>query len=398
MAELNRREVFALKIVADENIPFVREAFGAHGDVELHAGRSIGAEQVRDADALLVRSVTPVRADLLRDSRVSFVGTATIGTDHVDLDWLRERGIGFASAPGSNANSVAEYVVAALLCLAEREGVQLAGRTLGVVGVGNVGGRVVALATALGLRVLRNDPPKARETGDAMYRPLEEVLGEADVVTLHVPLEREGPDATLGMVDEAFLARMKPGSWLLNTSRGAVASSAALVRARRSGRLSGLVCDVWEGEPLPRRDLVEAADLGTPHIAGYSFDGKLAGVEMILEAFCRHFGFEPRWNAESHLPPPGEPVCRIAGGDPQAVCRMAVRHAYDIEVDDADLRATLSLPDPERAVAFDRLRREYRVRREFRAFEIVAEPDVPAVAVETLRALGFRVPASAKTE
>jgi erythronate-4-phosphate dehydrogenase len=236
-----------MKIVADENIPLVKQAFGSFGEVETMPGRKIGPEAVRDAEALLVRSITRVDAALLSGSRVRFVGTATIGVDHVDRDWLKREGIGFASAPGSNAESVAEYVVAALLVLAERMNTSPAGKSLGVIGVGNVGSRVARNARALGMRVLLNDPPLKRATGDARYLTLEETL-QADIVSLHVPLTREGLDRTWHLADEDFFRRMRPGSVFINTSRGAVAVCEGWMKALGK-TLSAAVLDVWEHEP-----------------------------------------------------------------------------------------------------------------------------------------------------
>ena len=379
-----------MKIVADENIPCVREAFERLGAVELHAGRDVTPQIVADADILLVRSVTRVDAALLRGSRVRFVATATIGTDHVDLEALQQLGIGFAAAPGSNANSVAEYVVTALLVLAKRTGRPLSGLRLGIVGVGNVGRRVAARARALGLMdPLLNDPPRARAEGPAGFVSLDRLLAEADIVTLHVPLVAEGPDRTRHLVDRRFVEALRPGAWLLNTARGAVAETEALIAGRRSRRLGALVCDVWEGEPRPSPDLVEVADLGTPHIAGYSTDGKLEGVRMIHEAACRHLGIAPDWDPERHLPPPEDPRIGWRHGDAvQTGIARAVARAYDIERDDRDMRHALSGRN-DAGAGFDRLRREYPVRREFRAYEVFGE--MPGDASAGLAALEFRI-------
>ncbi|MCK4325827.1 4-phosphoerythronate dehydrogenase, partial [bacterium] len=211
-----------MKIVADKNIPFVEEAFGKLGEVATLPGRQINSSAVKEADVLLVRTVTRVDERLLKGSRVRFVATATIGLDHVDLDYLKKKGIGFASATGCNANSVAEYIVAALLIFAQRYEFSLSGKTIGVVGVGNVGSRVVEKAGILGMNVLQNDPPLARKTGESRFRPLEELLQKSDILTLHVPLSHEGEDATYHMANEALFEKMKKGGFFINTSRGAV--------------------------------------------------------------------------------------------------------------------------------------------------------------------------------
>ncbi|MEA3367885.1 MAG: 4-phosphoerythronate dehydrogenase, partial [Planctomycetota bacterium] len=253
-----------MKIVADANIPLLIEAFGPVAEVDARPADAITPETVADADALLVRSVTRVDADLLDASRVRFVATATIGVDHVDTAYLAHRNIGFASAQGSNARSVAEYVLSALCVLRERTGRGLLDLTVGIVGVGNVGGRLAGMLEALGVEVLRNDPPLARQTGDPRYVPLD-ALADAHVVTFHVPLTRTGRDATYHMAGAGLIERLKAGVWLLNTSRGAVADTEALAAAVDAGRLGALVCDVWENEPDIDARLLERADLGTPH-------------------------------------------------------------------------------------------------------------------------------------
>lgn len=335
-----------VKIVADPNIPFVREAFGSLGEVALVPGRKMTAADVRDADCLLVRSVTPVNAALLEGSRVRFVATATIGVDHVDRAYLDRRGIGFASAAGSNANSVAEYVVAALLELARRKNFQLRDKTIGVVGVGNVGSRVVRYTEALGMRVLENDPPRQRAEGLKHFVSLERVMAEADIITLHVPLTRSGPDATFHLLEPRR-------GILINTARGAVLDNRALLAAK----LDGLVLDVWEGEPNLLPGLLEKTDIGTPHIAGYSFDGKVNGTRMIYEAACKFFGLPTQWRPVLPPPPVPQVQCDATGLDDEEALWQIVRQVYDIAADDAALRAA-----PQE---FDRLRAEYPVRREF---------------------------------
>jgi erythronate-4-phosphate dehydrogenase len=309
-----------MRIVADANIPCVEEAFEAFGEVVVLPGRAITAEAVREAEVLLVRSVTPVNESLLAGSRVRFVATATIGTDHVDSGYLARRGIGFASAAGCNANAVAEYVVAALLELAQRHRYRLRDRTLGVIGVGNVGSRVVRYARALGMRVLRNDPPLGL---------LEPAL-QADIVTLHVPLDA----TTRHMLGWENLR----GFTLINTARGAVVDNAALLKALDANRIAAAVLDVWENEPQVMPELLDVVDLGTPHIAGYSWDGKINGTRMIYEACCRYFGWPASWRPV--LPAPPVPQVRQVvgpGEDDEDVLREVIRQVYDIRADDARL-------------------------------------------------------------
>jgi erythronate-4-phosphate dehydrogenase len=380
-----------VKIIADENIPFALEAFGTLGDVELISGRSATPDSFRDCDLFFCRSVTKVNEALLADSPVRFVATATIGTDHVDLDFVRQRGLGFASAPGSNANSVAEYLVAALLVLAERREWELAGKTIGVVGVGSVGSRVVRKAEALGMRVLQNDPPLARQTGEARFRPLDDLLG-ADFLTLHTPLTRQGPDATYHLVDEPLLRRLRDEAVVINTARGPVVANEPLRTSLAEGWLGGAVLDVWEHEPLLDLDLLERTDLATPHIAGYSFNGKVAATAMIYLAACEFLGVQPSWSPVGAMPPP--PVPRIeldcTGQTDEEVIRSAVLSVYDIEGDDKDLREISEEPPEERTAFFDRLRREYPERREFPDTTLVLQGASDRLRAK-LAALGFRV-------
>ena len=383
-----------IRIVADENIPRAREAFGSLGEVATLPGRSMTPEAVRDADVLLVRSVTRVDAGLLDDSRVRFVGTATIGTDHVDEGYLADRGIRFAYAPGSNADSVADYVTAALLEVAAGLDMDLQGRTIGVIGVGNVGSRVVRRAGALGMIPLKNDPPLARETAGTektSYLPLEDLLA-ADFITFHVPLTREGEDATYHLADEAFLDRLKPGAILLNTSRGPVVAADALSAALAAGRLRAAVLDVWENEPRISIDLLQRVTIGTPHIAGYSFDGKVNGTAMLCEALCEFLGVPVPWDRERALPPPQGKIIEFStqGKSSQEVLREAARHVYDIRRDDAALRRMLEMPAVERGAHFDRLRKDYAIRREFSRYQVRPAVGERALA-EALRGLSFAV-------
>lgn len=378
-----------LKIVADQNIPCADEAFGSLGEVTTKQGHQIGTGDVTNADVLLVRSVTPVTPELLHGSLVRFVGSATIGTDHVHQDFLKEENIAFAHAPGSNADSVADYVVAALLVLAKRRQVRLSDRTVGVVGCGNIGGRLARRLSALGLEVLRNDPPRAEMEGRPHeFVSLDEILQTADVLTLHVPLTIEGRHPTRHLIGEKELQHVREGTWLLNTSRGPVIDPGPLRKATEEGRLGGLVLDVWPNEPTPDPALVEAADIATPHIAGYAYDGKVRGTWMLYEALCGHLGVEPTWDPETVLVPDTPDALRCVPPDPRlpatdALHRLA-RQAYEVTEDDARLRSALEAAPEERAEAFRRLRTTYPRRREFQRHSVprtaIPDPLRPAVA------------------
>lgn len=377
-----------MKIVADENIPYVVDAFGTIGEVTTMHGRTVTRDLIRDAEMLLVRSVTKVNEALLEGSSVRFVATATIGLDHIDQDYLRSRDISLASAPGSNANSVAEYVTAALLVLGRRRGLTLDGLTAGVIGLGNVGSQVAKKLTALGIGVLRNDPPLQRETGDVSFLPIDELFG-ADIITVHVPLTKDGPDPTYHLLDSAFLPKLKPGAILFNTSRGSVADTQALLAHLAKDGRGPVVLDVWENEPTICMDLLDKVDLGSPHIAGYSFDGKVKGCHMIYEAACQFLGVKPTWDPQAQLPPPPHSRIDLSQTDAsdEDVLRQAALTVYDIEGDDTRLRGLSSVPEPEQDQYFDRLRKEYPVRREFTNTTVAG---CHGAAAGKLAALGFR--------
>ena len=355
-----------MKIVIDENIPFGEEAFSHLGDVIVLPGRQINSESLRDATALIVRSVTSVNTELLAGTDIRFVGTATSGIDHIDQAYLTQRNIGFADAAGSNANSVAEYVLTALVTVASRFKVSLEGKSLGIVGVGRIGRLVAKKAQALGMTVILNDPPLARETGETCYQSLDQVL-QADFVTLHVPLITEGIDTTIHLIGEKQLAHMSPSSVLINTSRGEVVDNLALLMAIQHDELKGTVLDVWEDEPSINWELVNRVTIATPHIAGYSFDGKVNGTIMIYQAVCSYFRVAPTWQAPSdfsRLPTPGDTI-EVRDEDLYAlVLQLATRH-YDLQGDDARIRSLLTRPSSERSAGFDQLRKGYPIRREF---------------------------------
>lgn len=374
-----------LHILADENIPLVKDAFGPLGRVRTKPGRAINAYDIANADVLLVRSVTPVGPELLEGHTIRFVGSATIGTDHIDQAYLRERNIAFAHAPASNADSVADYVIAALVRLAVQKRQPLRGRTVGIVGCGNIGGRLVRRLPALGLRVLTNDPPRAEHAEAAGeshdFVPLDRVLAEADCITLHVPLTRDGPHATHHLFDEQTLRRMKSDAWLINTSRGPVVDNAALTRVLADRHLGAAALDVWEDEPTPDPALLRQVDLATPHIAGYAYDGKVRGTVMLYKALCAHLNVEPTWTPDAALAPRSRDELFVPPPDPALPetdwFHHAIRPMYDIAADDRRLRQIIDQPLEERGAYFSRLRKTYPRRREFSRFVVPASA-VPA--------------------
>lgn len=379
-----------MRIVADENIPLLDEFFAGFGEIRRLPGRSIDATAVADADLLLVRSVTQVNRALLDGSPVKFVGTCTIGTDHLDLDYFQQVGITWASAPGCNARGVVDYVLGSLLVLAEQQGVELATRTYGVVGAGQVGSRLLKVLRGLGWRVLVCDPPRQEvEGGD--FVSLQQVLDECDVISLHTPLERLGDHPTSHLFDAARLAALKPGSWLINASRGAVVDNQALRELLVQRSDLQVVLDVWDGEPQADVELAALCRIATPHIAGYSLDGKLRGTAQIYQALCQYLGVVPSVELQQLMPAAWLSELTIdASADPAWALASICRAVYDPRRDDADFRRSLQGDAATRRAAFDGLRKHYPMRREVDGIKVSVKGDAPAL-VSLVQALGARL-------
>jgi len=380
-----------MKIVADGNIPFVKECFTTVGEVKVVPGRQIKPEVLADADCLLVRSVTKVNEKLLADSSVRFVATATIGFEHIDTEYLVKNKIGFASAPGSNANSVAEYIVAALLSVGKKHQIKLEGKAIGIVGVGNVGSKVARKCAALGMKVLLNDPPLQRQTNDTKYLPIEKLYG-CDFITFHTPLTFEGIDKTFHLADEKLFKSLKSGCVFINTSRGGVMDTNALKAVMKGGRFQAVILDVWENEPNIDTELLRMVDIGTPHIAGYSYDGKIAGMIMIYEAACKFFKVMPQRTIADFLPAPLVPEIRIenTGSDEQEILHETVQQIYPINRDDFNTREILMVEEGSRGKFFDDLRKNYPVRREFQNTKVIIADSALRTA-NRLEGIGFQV-------
>ncbi len=361
-----------MRILADENIPML-EVFEQHGLLRRVPGRSLDRAVLADAEVLLVRSVTQVDQTLLAGSQVKFVGTCTIGTDHLDLDYLAAQGIGWASAPGCNARGVVDYVLGALLTLAERDGVNLAQRCYGVVGAGQVGNRLVQVLRGLGWQVLVCDPPRQqREGGD--YVDLTTLLERCDVVSLHTPLTALGDWPTQHLIGAEQLQRLTVGSWLINASRGAVLDNQALKQFLVQRADVRAVLDVWEGEPLVDVELAQRCDIATAHIGGYSLDGKIRGTEQIYQAFCQHFAVPAK--AAIEFPAQTLLSMQLAAHTPVTdALRVLCRAVYDPRSDDAAFRLSLQGDADARRAGFDQVRKNYPVRREIPDLQLhVSQP------------------------
>lgn len=374
-----------MKIVCDNKIPFLKGALEPYAEVVYLPGAKTTPQDVQDADALIVRTRTACAEPLLKGSKVKVIATATIGFDHIDTAWCEANGIAWENAPGCNSWSVKQYISSMLVKLAAKHGFRLDEMTLGVVGVGNVGSKVADAARVLGMKVLLNDPPRARREGPDAFVSLDELLRRCDIVTVHVPLQRTGEDRTEHLFDAARLASMRSDQILINSSRGEVVDNKALKAVLQQGGLRGAALDVWEGEPDLDPELVALLDFATPHIAGYSADGKANGTTASVRTVARYLGLPlTDWTATG-LPEPKQPLVfdlDAAGKDRLAVLSEAILYTYDIDRDCAPLRADLS--------QFEKLRGDYEVRREFTAFTVNLLGGTPGQAA-ALRELGFKV-------
>jgi erythronate-4-phosphate dehydrogenase len=369
-----------MKIIADDKIPFLKGVMEPYADIIYLPGAGITAADVHDADAIFTRTRTKCDASLLDGSRVKLIATATIGFDHIDTDYCDAAGIRWVNAPGCNSGSVKQYVTAAIVTWVKEKSLKLHDLTVGVVGVGNVGGKVAAAAEALGMRVLLNDPPRAvKEPG---FVALDALLAESDIVTCHTPLTMDGVYGTYHLASDDFFGKMKPGALFINTSRGAVADTAALKRALRNP----YILDVWEGEPTPDGGLLRNAFIGTPHIAGYSADGKAGGTAACIREFCSYFSLDilPGWYPP-HIPEPPMPLVFAIDGMNKSREQLffeAVTHTYPVWEDSNRLKNS---PD-----TFEQQRGGYRIRREFENFTILPR-SVGDDALHALRTVGFRI-------
>ena len=281
-----------MKVIIDNKIPYINETIERIADEVVYLpGSGFTKEEVKDADALIVRTRTLCNRELLEGSKVKFIATATIGYDHIDTEYCREAGITWTNCPGCNAGSVEQYVCSALQLLNTKKGLDLKNATLGVIGVGHVGSRVVRMAKDLGMRVLQNDPPRA-DRGEDGFVDLATIAHECDVITFHTPLNRAGKYGTFHLADEHFFGELSRTPYVINSSRGEVVDTEALLAALSEGRVKDAVIDTRENEPDINRELLDVAFLATPHIAGYSADGKANATRMSLEALCRYFGIE----------------------------------------------------------------------------------------------------------
>ena len=375
-----------MKVVCDSHIPFLKGALEPYCDVVYAPGQDISPDLVKDADALIVRTRTRCDSKLLAGSKVRFIATATIGYDHIDTKWCEANGIRWTNAPGCNSWSVQQYIGSVLVTLSRHMLFSFKDKTIGVVGVGNVGSKVARLAALLGFRVLLCDPPRARKEGTNAFVTLDEIILRSDIITLHVPLIRDSEDATYHLFDKDRLSSLNRNQILINTSRGEVVDNAALKEVLKKKAICTAALDVWENEPRIDRELMNLLFIGTPHIAGYSVDGKATGTTMSVQSLGKFFNLPCRDWEVSEVPgsiQPSEFSIDATGKTPQEVLADAILYTYNVRNDDTALMSDIS--------SFEILRSNYPVRREFPAFSVRLLNDDTGRSTVFLREAGFNI-------
>jgi erythronate-4-phosphate dehydrogenase len=372
-----------IRIVADDKIPFLKGALEPFAEVTYLPGKSITQKVLRNADALLIRTRTKCTESLLKGTSVKFIATATIGFDHIDTKYCDKHNIKWTNAPGCNSSSVLQYIAASLLKLSRDHQFNLKEKTIGIVGVGNVGSKVEKVARIFGMKVLLNDPPRSRKEGNDKFVLLGNVLYESDIITVHVPLNIVGEDKTYHLFNNRSFKKMKKGAWFFNSSRGEVTDTAALKLSLDSGKLGGAVIDVWENEPEIDLELMGKTFIATPHIAGYSTDGKANGTVMSVISLCSFFNLPLKTWYPENVPEPlnTEILIDCKGKSDEEIIREAVFSSYNIE--DDDIRLRFSPAD------FEKQRENYPIRREFPAFTVKLTGGTKT-AIKLLKDLGFK--------
>ncbi|MBY5945288.1 4-phosphoerythronate dehydrogenase [Photobacterium rosenbergii] len=386
-----------MKILIDENMPYAEALFSQLGEVISKPGRTMTAEDLLDVDALMIRSVTKVNADLLaKANKLKFVGTATAGQDHVDETLLAEKGITFTAAPGCNKVGVAEYVLSSLMVLGQQQGFSVFDKKVGIIGAGNVGSYLAQCLDALGIPYLLNDPIKEQQGDSRSFHTLEEIRSQCDVITMHTPITKSGEYPTHHLVDAAFISDLQPGAILINAARGPVVDNQALKRALQQslsgeGKKLTAVLDVFEHEPQVDLELLPFLAFATPHVAGYGLEGKARGTTMVYNSFCQFLGLDKEVSASSLLPVAPVPQVTLSRQWDEPTLFTLTQLIYDVRRDDGLFRREMGQTEecsPEMASAFDRMRKNYWDRREYSAITVAGEAHF---GVESLAKLGFTV-------
>jgi erythronate-4-phosphate dehydrogenase len=376
-----------MKIIVDENIAFAEEAFEKIGSVKLMYGREISNKDLKNVNALIVRSITKVNENLLRDTNVKFVGTATIGTDHIDLNYLKNADITFTDAKGCNANAVVEYVFNTISIWLKLNNKKFKDLTLGVVGVGEIGSKVVNIAKKIGMNVLMNDPPRERNEKSNKFVPLNKIF-DADIITTHTPLIREGIDKTVHLYNKDNVFKVKDKTLFINASRGEVVDNILLLELLKQKNIT-VALDVWENEPNINTALLEKVFIATPHVAGYSLEGKVIGTKMIYDKLCKFINQTPEWHPVT--PQVSKPVIEISSGQTlEDLFSELFPQLYDIIEDTSHTKELLKAETDKRGKFFDDLRKNYKLKREFCNYTIKLNPFKKEYA-EILESFRFKV-------
>ncbi len=372
------------RLIIDDKIPFIKGILEPFAEVKYIPGGAITSDHMKQADGLIIRTRTRCNRELLELGNVKFISTATIGFDHIDTVYCEQKGIYWANAPGCNSGSVMQYMASVLMHLEVKEQRPINEFTIGIIGAGNVGKKIEKLARALGMPVLVNDLPRARAEGPSEFTPLADLIRNSDIITMHTPLNLQGEDKTFHLADDGFFKLMKPQSCFINASRGEVCNSAALKNAHKSGIVKNIVLDVWENEPAIDLELLRQSFIATPHIAGYSTDGKANGTAMSVQACSRFFGFSlNNWYPEN-IPAPKNSKVDLSSEkqNNNENIRKAILSTYAVCEDDSHLRAAPS--------SFEKLRGDYQGRREFHAYSIKQDPANEELA-KILKEIGFKI-------
>ncbi|MFN1649607.1 4-phosphoerythronate dehydrogenase [Vibrio rotiferianus] len=376
-----------MKIIVDENMPYAEELFSQLGEVILKPGRTLTADDLVDVDALMIRSVTKVNAELIsKANKLKFVGTATAGMDHVDQALLQEKGIFFTAAPGCNKVGVAEYVFSAMMVLAQQQGFSVFDKTVGIIGAGQVGSYLEKCLKGMGINVLINDPFKQEEGDSRIFTPLAELIERSDIITLHTPITKDGPYPTHHLIDEKVLNGLRSDQILINAARGPVVDNQALKQRllKKDGFTAAL--DVFEFEPEVDMELLPLLAFATPHVAGYGLEGKARGTTMIFNSYCEFLNNELRAHASDLLPTAPVPTMVLDRAWDEATLHNITQLIYDVRKDDALFRREISKPG-----SFDLMRKNYWDRREYSAVTLMGNE---TCNLAPLAELGFQVEVS----
>ncbi|MCB9207090.1 MAG: 4-phosphoerythronate dehydrogenase PdxB [Ignavibacteriales bacterium] len=375
-----------MKIIADDKIPFLKGVLEPYGNIEYYPGKEITKDKIIDADALIIRTRTKCNADLLYDTNVKLITTATIGYDHIDTNYCEENNLKWLNAPGCNSLSVHQYITTVLLHIAEKENIDLTQKVLGIVGVGNVGSKIQKAANALGMKILLNDPPRERNESNSKFVSLEKIKEEADIITFHVPLNNDGIDKTYHLADEKFFNELNKMPIIINSSRGEVVETSAIKNAIKNKKVSNVILDVWENEPEIDLELLEMTDISTPHIAGYSAEGKANGTSVCVNAVNKFFnlGIQENWYpTEIPLSKNGNEIeIDCSNKNDQQILSEAVSQTYDLLYDSILLKKS-----PE---TFEKQRGDYPIRREFSNYKVKLKSNNSSVE-KKIKKLGFKI-------